>query len=244
MTPAGIQRAQNFKPKRNDVIIVSAPECGENLITRIVRFLQTDKPLEVANDRNTTAPWIESRYCDDDASILEKLQTRRGRVFKTGMSWEMCKPRSHPGVKYIVTVRHPVDLRAQWIKYLKKCYEVESEEDRLPDFDTVFNVDDFVQEPVTLCHIQTPPAPKMYEFFVQEWSAERKSNKDHVLIVCLESLITDPAREVKKIATFLQLPVYDDLINMILKDLAREGVVAAKVRFPSIFFFFIVEWLD
>jgi len=168
MTPTSLQRAQTFRPKRNDVIVVAPPECGEPFVTRIVRFLQNDKPLEVAKERKTTAPWIESRYCDDDAEVLDRLQTRRGRVFKTAMSLEMCKPHSHPGVRYVVCVRHPIDLRAQWVQYLKRCYEVEDEHDPLPEFDGVFDVDDFVALPVTLCHVSAPPAPKLYEAFVHE----------------------------------------------------------------------------
>jgi len=51
-----------------------------------------------------------------------------------------------------------------------------------------------------------------------------------VLIVCFEALVHDPAREIRKIAAFLQLPVYDDLINIILKDLAKDGFQNNKAK--------------
>jgi len=224
MTFTSIDRARRFQPTKGDVWVVAGPQSGENYFARIVRYLLSDKPLEVWHDQHSTAPWIESYHVNEDPDLLKRPQYRRGRVFRTALTTEFCGVRRNKDLcKYIIVVRNPIDLRASWIDYLRACYNVESEYD-LPPFDEVFDVDDFANEAVTLCEPASGGKPKTYEEFVARWLQEEQSLPKQVKVVCYEALAADPEREVMRLVDFLGVVDYKGLVPVILRDLAREGI--------------------
>ena len=146
------------------------------------------------------------------------------------MTWATHQPRLHPAGKYIFVLRHPVDLRASWIKYLEQCFSVPATTPNFPKFSDMVSPDDFVDVPVTLCN--TTGKSQSYEAFVSDWVREAKTNTDNVLLVFYESAFSNPSMEVKRIAKFLGISVDDEAFDKIVANVKVEGAgpVAASER--------------
>jgi hypothetical protein len=206
----GVRRAQMFRPRPNDVILVSGPCSGEDVAGRVLATLVADNPKQLSkHDDVWTLPWIESRYIDErPEDIIDPFFSSKVRVLRTQMAMTMLNPRQHKGPKYVALVRHPLDLRAAFYKYMRNCYNVRSDLAPKLEFDDVFvSADSFVNVPVTLCQMSTIDAAS-YEQFVYDWYRESRINPD-VLIVFYESLISNPRREIRRILSFLQNTVND-----------------------------------
>jgi ankyrin repeat protein len=228
MTAQSISRAFAAKPIPGDVWVVAAPCCGQQIVQRMVRFLQSDRPSDVVADRKGCAPWIESRYMDADPSWLTKPQgSTKGRVFQTAMTVNVCRiNKVDPEVKYVVVVRDPIDAKYDFVNYLKKCYALPTDLELKP-WDSLFDLDDFANVSVSIC--DAGGGQKTYERFICEWVLEAQERPKQILLILYESLITNPRRELKRLARFLDVGLYDELTNMILKDAAMDGLGSADV---------------
>jgi len=76
MTPASVGRASDFQPKKKDVIVVSGPQSGGQLVSRMVRLIQSDYLSDVIADKDGVAPCLESHFVDDDPLELVRPQSR------------------------------------------------------------------------------------------------------------------------------------------------------------------------
>jgi len=106
---------------------------------------------------------------------------------------------------------------------MQACYSVETEYDMAP-FDSLFDADDFANEVVTLCDPASGGKPKSYEEFLARWIQEEAQFPKQIKIVCLESLLADPEREIQRLIDFIGCVDYKGLVEMILKDLAKDGI--------------------
>lgn len=238
MTPASVMRAAAWRPKKNDVIVTSGPASGAQLVARIVRFLQSGKYAEVALDKKGLAPWLESRYNDEDTTWLEKGQgNATGRVFVTQCALENSRVRSFDhSVKYLVVVRHPLDFRWAWYQYLRDCYNVPLQDSDLPhpDFDELFTPEDFFECEITLfdgvgggsaaTKRDANNTARTYEQFIYDWLMESQRNPGQVNLIFLEALISAPTKEIKRIAEYLDFPCDDEAASIIAKDLSILGL--------------------
>ena len=120
-----------------------------------------------------------------------------------------------------MVLRHPVDLRASWVRYIETCFNQPCKEANFPNFADIVTPDDFVDVPVTLCN--TTGKAQSYEAFVSEWIREAKGNPENVLIVFYESALSNPSMEVKRIAKFLSQPLEEEVYEKIVKDVTVEG---------------------
>jgi hypothetical protein len=60
-----------------------------------------------------------------------------------------------------------------------------------------------------------------------DWVLESQALPATVCLVFFEAMMHDPGKEIKRVADFLELPYYDDLIGIILKDAVHDGLASA-----------------
>jgi hypothetical protein len=224
MSVESIRRAMTWESKIGDVILVSPFCCGVTpTISRVVRrMLATDPSLPLSH--RGTCPWIESKYVDDDPSILDNTQPNTTRrVFRTCMTSTMARPDSAKSAIYLVFLRHPLDVRAAWFSHARKIWEVQINSD-IPEFDELYKLDDFAHVDVTLCGSGEGP-DGVYEKFLLEWF--RSARKlPYVKIIFYESFVSSPEREVKKIWKILNggksAEIPTDIFDACMKDLGVE----------------------
>jgi ankyrin repeat protein len=229
-----IQRAFTFIPNENDVIVCS-PLCGNSgakALQRAIRFLQADKPLEVSRDRNGYTPWIECKAMDTDASWLdsEKHQgSSKGRVFQTTMTARACRVPMNKQAKYVVFLQNPIDFRCAFVEYVQALFETptSNEEIQPPEFSAGLSPDDFFDIDIETLDTEISSNSsriKRYENYMLDWIIESQENPENVCLVFFEAMLHDPASEIKRVAEFLNLAYYDDLIGIILKDIVHDGL--------------------
>lgn len=209
----GVLRARTFEFRPGDVLLVSGPCSGDLPVGRALGGLYL-LSLEACS-RTWTLPWIESRFAGDDSGALEAGVLVEGRrVMRTQMAMAVLDPRRHKGAKFVVVVRHPADLRAAFHKYVRACRDVpvRDERDRVFDFMGRFPTPDaFVDVPVSVCQMGIA-APNSYESFVDDWVREAKNNEEDILIVCYEAFVSNPFREITRMANFLNVEIEEDTI--------------------------------
>jgi len=76
MTPASVGRASDFQPKKKDVIVVSGPRSGGELVSRMVRLIQSDYLSDSLADSKGVAPMLESHDGDSDPLEIVRPQSR------------------------------------------------------------------------------------------------------------------------------------------------------------------------
>lgn len=208
-----LTRGLQFKPRENDIILVSSPACGQEMLGRVIAALVADSPNELITHFRTedwTVPWIESRYFDsaqgDSINECNYFSTSR-RVLRTQMAHSMLNPMrtatSQNNTKYVCLIRHPLDLRAAYFKYIRECYLVDDGAEE-PDFsfDEFFPLaDEFVSVPLGLCELGQQSADS-YEQFVLDW-VNRAKPANQVHVVFYEALVHSPKQEVERLAQFL-----------------------------------------
>jgi len=237
MTHESIVRALDWTPRDSDVIIASPPQCGQLLVSKMVRMLlaRDDDEMEMASSSSTLL--LESRETDLDALIHDQATGMR-RVFRTYLSQEALQNKmtsSH--AKTVIIIRHPRDLREMWFTYLRSCtiagmsqalrcsqYEVAF------DFDERFNPEDFANVPVTLIQpLSTEPLEEYtYEDNMHrciEWA----NNNSNVMLLFLEELLASPEVVLDKLAGFLEVTLEPAKADEILLSTTAMNLLSADL---------------
>ena len=199
-----------FRPRPMDVIISPATKCGTTWLQQLAHGLRTRGSMDFEEISNVV-PWIELAY--DLGINLDANQTAKPRVYKSHFSWyEVPK-----GGRYIVSFRNPVNVFISVYRFFEGFFF----EPGTIDLDTFFQW-------------RNPPAEmgkRGYWHHLTSWW-EQRHNPD-VLLLCYEDMLIDLPGTVQRIAAFMNIPLDDELFDIVTRQASREFMLEHKEQFSE-----------
>lgn len=128
----GRMKAVNFRPRPDDVFLVTPPKCGTTWVCQIIHSLRTRGDMNF-EEINLVIPCIEAAH-DYGYTDLDAPQVAHPRVFKTHF-WYRDTPRG--AGKYIYVVRDPLEVGPSFYYFLGSGWYFENDE---------ISMDQFLQE--------------------------------------------------------------------------------------------------
>jgi len=217
----GCLRSLNFHPGPFDVVVCGPQRSGENVVLCILSLLAVNgNNLDDSGNRITAKPhvkWIESKKFDKKPEILKQAESGNFQTFKTLQSCRAIGTRVNGNGKYIAVFRDPVSYKAAWYRYIERYYEYNrSGNPSIPFFSSRYSPDDFANVPATF--VSSYDTTRMfYEQNLNDWF--KLKDKDNVLIVFWEDIVTNPGAVVDDIACFMDVDVDPSTKSKILKHI-------------------------
>ncbi|KAH6929349.1 hypothetical protein HPB50_026831 [Hyalomma asiaticum] len=172
--------ALEYKPRVDDVFIVTFPKSGTTWVQQISYLILHDgAPAPDALDFYKTTPFLEMFGAED----VERM--KRPGVIKTHLPYKLV-PKS-PSAKYVYVCRNPKDVCVSFFYHTKGFVAYDFAEGRFEDYFEVF----------------MQGATDFGDYFdhVLSWFAHR--NDPNVLFMHYEDIQADPRSHVMKLAAFL-----------------------------------------
>jgi len=201
-------RGMAFKPRPTDVIIAPYSKCGTTWLQQIAHSLQTRGSMDFEEISNVV-PWLELAY--DLGIDLNADQAAEPRVYKSHLSWHDIPK----GGRYIVSFRDPSDAFISVYRFFEGFFF----EPGTIDLDTFFQW-------------RNPPAEmgkRGYWHHLASWWDQRH-NPD-VLLLCYEDMRADLPGTVQRVAAFMNIPLDDELFNIVVQQASREFMLEHKEQF-------------
>lgn len=158
---------------------------------------------------SNVTPWIEVAL--DLGIDLDASQVAEPRVFKSHLSW-----RDVPkGGRYIVAFRAPSDAFISLYRFFEDFFF----EPGKIDLDTLFRW-------------RNPPAEmgeRGYWHHLASWWEQR--NNPDVLILCYEDMRADLPETVRRIASFMDIALDDELFARVVRQASRQFMLEHKDQF-------------
>jgi len=201
-------RGMAFRPRPTDVIIAPFTKCGTTWLQQIAHSLQTRGSMDFEEISNVV-PWIELAY--DLGIDLDADQAAEPRVFKSHLSWHEVPK----GGLYIVSFRNPANVFISVYRFFEGFFF----EPGTIDLDTFFQW-------------RNPPTEmgvRGYWHHLASWWDQR--NNPDVLLLCYEDMLADLPGTVQHIAAFMNIPLDDELFNIVVQQASREFMLEHKEQF-------------
>lgn len=225
-------RWQHYRPRPDDIVIATAYKSGTTWVQEIVRqLLFCGKEVPQVNDvaLEEISLWLDARWAPLDA-VISKLEGQRHRRFiKSHLPLDGLP--FFPQVKYIVVGRDTRDVAMSLWNFYSEFTDAL--------YDVLNNTPGRVGEPF-------PPPSEIHTFWrnwmtrgwfpweregypfwgnlhhTQSWWAYR--HLPNILFVHYNDLLTDLAGEIRRIATFLALPVAEEALPTMLQALTLAAM--------------------
>lgn len=199
----------SYQPRPTDIIISPAGKCGTTLLQQTFHSLRTRGDMGF-DDISRVVPWIET--AKSLALDINVEQVAEPRGFKSHLSWDHVPK----GAKYIVSLRDPQDAFESGYRFMEDWYF----------------------EPGTIS----------YEEFFERNKAGRAKGLDHwshlvswwnqrdnptVLLVSYEHMVEDPELLIRRMASFCDISLDDELLALTLEHSSRPFMLEHKDRFDD-----------
>lgn len=205
-TPEGWQRGLNYKPDPTDVFIVTPPKCGTTWMQQIVHSLRTRGSMDF-DEISRVVPWINMAY--DLGIDLYAPQVARPHAFKTHTPLDELPK----GGKYIVIVRDPCDALLSDYHFMEGMFFEKG----------TISLEEFARE-------EFIPARDIHKHILAFW--DRRYDKD-VLLLCYENMKADLARTIERVAAFIDIPLDEELKEIVLRQSDIKFVQEHKDKFED-----------
>lgn len=229
-----------FKAEPGDVFIATFPKCGTTLMQQIVLLLLHQGQANRVSPHpalQTQAPWLEACYLRTrrfggpcpyvDSALLAKAVDRHAgrRVFKTHAPRQLL-PKIADDTQIIYVARNPKDCCNSFFAHLTA----------LPSYQYNGDFDHFVR-----LFLNGKCEHGSWANHHRDWWLAAQNDK-RILFVFFENIIANPREEIARIASFLRVPISDNVMESVLKgssfDSMRRAASAssmpqAKSRFRS-----------
>ena len=185
LTEEGIIHGLSFKPRPDDVFVVTPPKCGTTWMQQIVHQLRSGGDMSF-DEISDVVPHLEFAY--DTGIDIEAEQDFQPRCYKTH-SWY---PHCPKGAKYIVIYREPCAAFYSNFNFLRGVF-FQPEEISLSEF-----VRDFI---LVLKAPKTKAEYSSYFHHLVSWWEHR--NDSNVLFLFFEDMKDDLESVVRRVAAFI-----------------------------------------
>jgi hypothetical protein len=187
----GWKKGLAYQPESTDVYIVTPPKCGTTWMQQIVHGLRTRGSMDF-DDITRVVPWINMAH--DMGIDIHAPQVATPRAFKTHTPFNEL-PR---GGKYIVILRNPYDALLSHYRFFEGMF-----------FETG-SIDI-----TTFARRHYIPGRDLYKHILGIWDHR---NDENVLVLCFETMKADLAGAIEKVAAFIDLPLDDELKQIVLNQ--------------------------
>jgi len=210
-------------------VCATNPRTGDRPLIRALRLISARDDEEfqsvlAVKENHKQVPWVESRFVDGDAGVLQADQPGSRRIFKTHMTHQGLKVGQKNSPKYVATLRHPIDVRLSFVAWLAECYASSVRASASP-FASHFTPDDFNEVSMTTGQIMPNAKILTYEHACLRWFRDAREHPETVCAVLYEQLVTQPARVVVRLAKFLEVELSDARRDAIVNVLKEEGLL-------------------
>ena len=186
VTEHGANHGLNFKPRSDDVMVVTPPKCGTTWMQQILHQLRSGGDMSF-DEIGDAVPFLEFAY--DEEIDLNAEHNYQPRCYKTHAWYPYCPK----GAKYVVIYREPCAAFYSYFNFLKG-WLFQAGEASLYEF-----VRDFLVAgsgvPKTKAEF-----PSYFVHLVSWWEHRNDSN---VLLMFFEDMKDDLESAVRKVAAFI-----------------------------------------
>lgn len=204
------QKGLAFQPRATDIIISPFAKCGTTWLQQITHGLRTRGSMDF-DEITAVTPWIELAH--DIGWDLNSPQPAEPRIYKSHSSWYDIPK----GGRYICSFRNASEAIVSFYRF----YEGWLIEPRTIDIETFFNWR-WPYEKV---------ATKGYWYHMASWWEQR--NNENVLLLCYEHMKTDLPGTIRKIADFMNIPLDDELLNIVTHQSSQQFMFTHKNQFDE-----------
>ena len=213
------RRWQHYKPRPDDIIIVTYPKCGTTWMQRIVSLLefQTPEPKPIMR----ISGWIDRRFPQPIEAVIAQIEAQKHRRFlKSHLPLDGLP--FYDEVKYIHVARdgrdacmsfhnHGRSFTEEMVEALSRA-GMEDEAIARPYPGILVDPSQFFHRWITTGevpgHEDGSPSISFFEFEKSWWEARGRPN---VLMVHYNDLKSDLSEEMRRIADFLSISVAHDV---------------------------------
>jgi len=205
-TSEGWQHGLDYKPDPTDVFIVTPPKCGTTWMQQIVHGLRTRGSMDF-DEITRVIPWINMAY--DTGIDIYAPQVARPHAFKTHTKLDEVPK----GGKYIVIVREPCDALVSDYHFMEDMFFEKGS----------ISLEEFARE-------EFIPNHDIHRHILAFW--DRRNDKD-VLPLCYENMKVNLPRTIEKVAEFIDIPLDDELREIILRQSDIKFMQEHKEQFED-----------
>ncbi|MBP6014145.1 MAG: sulfotransferase domain-containing protein [Alphaproteobacteria bacterium] len=229
------RRWADYKPRPDDIVIATAPKCGTTWTQQIVSSLvfQDAKPRPIPK----VSPWIEARFRGFAEDMFANLESQTHRRFiKTHLPIDGLP--LHDDVRYIHVARDGRDALMSMHNHFTGFAP-----GQLENFDQIGLADPVIAQPYPRLPadaaayfrlwITTPvvpgqtegiPGPSFFDLEVGYWAERHRAN---VLLVHYNDLKADLDGEMRRISSFLDIPIDESVWPSLVGAANFEAMQAA-----------------
>jgi len=195
-----------FIPESTDIIISPYPKSGTTWTQQIVHSLRTQGDMDFG-EITEVVPWISMSY--DLGIDLTTPQKAHPRAFKSHHKWDDIPK----GARYIISIRNPKDVVVSDYRFLGDWI-----------FDTsLINISEFAKA--------FPLKDDDYWTHLESWWSQY-DNPD-VLFLCFEDMKADLIGTIRQVATFMQIPLDDELLAIVEQHASFDFMKAHQSQFDD-----------
>ena len=205
-TPEGWQHGLAYKPDPTDIFIVTPPKCGTTWMQQIIHGLRTRGSMDF-DEITSVVPWINMAY--DMGIDIYAPQVKRPHAFKTHTTLDEVPK----GGQYIVIVRDPCDALVSDYHFMEGMFFEKG----------TISLEEFARE-------EFIPSHDIHKHILAFW--DRRNDED-VLPLCYENMKADPSRTIERVAAFIDIPLDEELREIVLRQSDIKFMQAHKEQFED-----------
>lgn len=202
--------AETFRPLPTDLFISPYAKCGTTWMQQIVHGLRTRGDMDF-DDISRVVPWLGV----SGALGLDLNAPQRGsfRAFKSHESWHKIPK----GGRYLVSLRDPKDALVSAYRFSEGWTFAAGS----------VSIAEFAQN----AYLKDRGAAGSYWYHLLSWWEQR--HNPAVLLLCYEDTKLDVAGTIRRIAEFLNIPLDDELMEIVLRQSSLDFMLNHKDKFDD-----------
>jgi hypothetical protein len=209
-TEEGIATGLALELRPTDVVIAPFAKSGTTWLQQIVHGLRSRGDMDF-DDISRVVPWIET---STDLGIdLDAEQRFEPRAFKSHLSWDAVPK----GGRYIVSLRDPGDALVSAFRFSEGWF---IEPGSVPI--EVFARNQFERRGET----------RGYWAHLLSWWRHRED--PNVLLLAYEGMKADLPGTVRRVASFIGVPLDDELLDIVVRQSSLEFMTEHKSKFDDL----------
>jgi hypothetical protein len=213
-TREGVEKGLAITLAPTDIVITPFGKSGTTWLQQIAHTLRTRGDMDF-DDISRVAPWIETST--DLGLDLDAPQKAAPRVFKSHLDAH----RIPKGGRYIVAIRNPQDAAYSMFRFMEGWFIEPG----------TIALDDFVR--ATFIASGNAPGSTRGDYWTHltSWWLRRKD--PDVLLMAYEHMKDDLRGTIRKVATFMEIPLDDELLAITEEHASLQFMQEHKDRFDD-----------
>ncbi|MGE0572670.1 MAG: sulfotransferase domain-containing protein [Dehalococcoidia bacterium] len=210
ITAEGMKRGLALELRPDDAVISPYAKCGTTWLQQIVHTLRTGGDMEF-DDISRVVPWMETS--SDLGLDLAAEQVATPRAFKSHLPWDAVPK----GGRYIVSLRDPGDALVSAFRFMEGWF---LEPGAVP-------IADFARARF----LDRRGGHDYWSHLLSWWPRRHDAN---VLLLAYEDMKVDLPGTVRRVASFIGVPLDDELFDIVVDHASLDFMTRHKDRFDDL----------